>query len=524
MLDGLPLAIELAAARVKVLPPDALLSRIAGKSLSLDGGARDRPARQQTLRATIDWSYELLTPAEQRLFRRLGVFVGGWTLESAEAVCDAREDLGLDVLDGISSLVDKSLVRYLEADGPDPRFAMLSTIRQYALERLESAGESGWARKAHAAYCLVLAEETGTDAAAQTAWLALCESEHANLRAAIDYLIDTRQAEWAMRLSTALLPFWQSRAWLQEGRDAISRALALSNPAEVSSIRARALFALATIVHPLGQPELCLELENQALDMFRTLGDLDGQAVALNAMGVTCHRLERYEDARRNLDQAVSIWQDLGREVAMVRAFANMAAVAFDDGDLLRSIELYRETRARSERAGDAAGAAWAINGEARVEHFRNERAKAEELYLEALGRFERIQDNWGASDSLLALGLIAGENGDEVLSQARMARALEVSRRVGDIRGTLRIIEGLSQLAALKGDADRSLTLAGAAAAVRRTIGTPLPGPQHRRLQVTLDAMRQRLEPQQAGAAWMQGWSLSPDDAVALAFGVQPS
>ncbi len=142
-LDGLPLAIELAAARVKMIPPEALLARVAGKSLSLDGGARDRPARQQTLRATIDWGYELLTPAEQRLFRRLAVFVRGWTLEGAEAVCDARQDLGIDVFDGVSSLIDKSLVRAMDGEFTEPRFTMLSTIREYALERLQSVGEAG---------------------------------------------------------------------------------------------------------------------------------------------------------------------------------------------------------------------------------------------------------------------------------------------------------------------------------------------------------------------------------------------
>jgi tetratricopeptide (TPR) repeat protein len=254
--------------------------------------------------------------------------------------------------------------------------------------------------------------------------------------------------------------------------------------------------------------------------MYRALEDRDGQAVALNALGVTYHRMERYEEARRTLDQAVAIWRELGRETATVRALANMAALEFDAGNLLRSIDLYREARARCEEAGDEAGAAWAINGEARVEHFRNEPALAVTLYEDALRRFERIHDNWGASDSLLALGLIEGERGDAALSRERLMSAHTVSRRVGDVRGTLRVIEAAAQLAALKGRAERSLTLAGAAAAMRRTLNTPLPGPQQRRLEMSLDAMRGRLEPQQAGAAWMRGWSLTPDEAVSLAFG----
>ena len=166
-LDGLPLAIELAAARIKLMSPEALRSRIAGKRLSLAGGARDLPTRQQTLRATIDWGYELLSPAEQRLFRRLSVFTGGWTLEAAEAVCDSREDLGLDVFDGLSSLVDKSLVRPADVIATEPRFTMLSTIREYASERLQQADEEASTRLAHAAFCLVLAEENPTDPMSQ---------------------------------------------------------------------------------------------------------------------------------------------------------------------------------------------------------------------------------------------------------------------------------------------------------------------------------------------------------------------
>jgi predicted ATPase/serine/threonine protein kinase len=517
-LDGLPLAIELAAARIKVLPPDALLTRIAGRSLSLDGGARDRPARQQTLRATIDWSYELLTPAEQRLFRRLGVFVGGWTLEAAEAVCDAREDLGIDVFDGIASLVDKSLVRSLEPEGGEPRFTMLTTIRQYALERLDKACESAMTRKAHAAYCLVVAEESGSDASAQAAWLAACEAEHGNFRAAIDYLIDTRQAEWAMRLSSALLPFWQARAWLREGRDALTRALALTADDEVSPTRARALFSLGTIVFPMGQPDLCEVIERQALDQYRALGDRQGQAVALNARGVAYHRLEQYDEARQAFDEAVSIWRELGAEQATLRLLSNLAALAFDAGESDRAITLYRETRGQCDLAGDEPGAAWAINGEARVEHARGGRDRARQLYAEALARFERIHDDWGTGDSLLALGIVAGETGDLATAQSRLAQALTVFRRVGDIRGVVRIVEAVAHLAALHGEAERALTLAGAAASTRRALSTPLGGAQQQRLETTLDEMRRRIDPGLAGRAWMRGWSMSADEAVTLA------
>jgi predicted ATPase len=521
LLDGLPLAIELAAARIKLLSPDALLSRIASRRLSLDGGARDLPARQQALRATIAWGYELLTAEEQRLLRRLGVFVGGWTLEAAEAVCDARQDLGIDVFDGLSSLVDKSLVRTLDVDVAEPRFAMLSTIREYALERLDEAGETDTFRKAHAAYCLVLAEEPAGDAQAQSTWLALCETEHANLRRAIDHLIGARHVEWAARLTTALLPFWQARGRLREGREALTRALALGSDAPASAVRARALFSLSTIVQPMGEPALCEALAQRALAIYRELNDRNGQAVALNAIGVANHGMQRSADARRVFEEAVAIWRELRNPQAIVRSLANLASVAFDAGDIPQAIVLYRETRGECERTADVAGAAWAVNGEARIQHFLGDRAAAAALYEDALARFERIRDGWGAGDCLLALGLLAAEAGHPEIARERLVRAHVEIEKAGDVRGTVRTLEAFTHLAALAGAADRALILAGAAAAARHTLSLPLPGAQRERLDGAIEDLRRRLDPQLAASAWMEGWSLSIDEAMRLAFAI---
>ncbi len=339
----------------------------------------------------------------------------------------------------------------------------------------------------------MLAEDSGSGAVAHTAWLATCDVEYANLRAAMDYTVEARLAEWAMRFGNALLPFWQARARLQEGRDALTRALALTSPEEVSSIRARALFTLGTIVFPMGEPNRCEALAGQALEIYRSLGDLHGQAVALNSLGVSYHTQQRYEEARRAFGEAVPIWRALGLEEASVRTLANLASVALETGDADGAIAIYRDTRVQCDRTGDAAGAAWALNGEARVEHLRSASAMASPLYEEALQRFERIQDGWGAGDSLLALGLIAGETGQQVTARERLTRALVVFQKVGDIRGTLRIIEAAAHLAARDGRAERALTLAGAAAAARHTLATPLPRPQQERLEKTLDAARRR-------------------------------
>ena len=219
-LDGLPLAIELAAARAKMFAPEAIVARLSQSLEFLIDGPRDVPARQQTLRNTIDWSYELLSIPERTLLRRLAVFVGGWTLEGAEAVCNAGRDVGLDVVSGVASLVDKSLVHLVAANGSEPRFDMLGTLREYALSQLVRSGDALPTRRAHAAYCMVLAEEGNPQLteAQRVVWLARCDVEHDNFRAALDWLVQTRQSEWALRIGLALFAFWERREHLTEGR------------------------------------------------------------------------------------------------------------------------------------------------------------------------------------------------------------------------------------------------------------------------------------------------------------------
>src|SRR5262249_26789651 len=211
--------------------------------------ARDLPERQRTLRRAIDWSYDLLTPAEQKLFRRLAVFVGGFTLESAEAVCNTQEDLELDLFDGVASLADKSFLRQTRPEDAEPRFTMLETIREYGRERLEERGESPAARRAHAAYFLVLAEEGSAEmtAADQQGWLNRCEIELDSIRAAIQYLLAAGEAEWGLRLGAALFAFWEAREHLTEGLEALEALLAMPGSEAPTSLRARALFSAAVL-------------------------------------------------------------------------------------------------------------------------------------------------------------------------------------------------------------------------------------------------------------------------------------
>ena len=326
-LDGLPLAIELAAARIKLLSPSAMLSRLESRLNLLTGGARDLPTRQQTLRSTVDWSYGLLNPAEQTLFRRLSVFTGGCTLEGIEAVCDTKGDLGLDILDGMASMVDKSLAQQVEQVDAETRFVMLSTIREYALERLAESDDEAATRRAHAAYYLVLAEEGAEDVVDHPEWLDRFEIEHDNFRMALDYLIKTNDADWGLRLGAALFRFWETREHLREGRDAMARLLALEGSTARPKLRARLLFAAAVLATEQGDYVSSRPLYEESLNTCLELSDSRGVAVALNALAVNARDHGDLGQATILLERCVAIWKDLGDSADMARALSNLANV-----------------------------------------------------------------------------------------------------------------------------------------------------------------------------------------------------
>ena len=522
-LDGLPLAIELAAARIKVLPPAALLARLLGRLMSLTGGARDLPARQQTLRGAIDWSHGLLTAEEQRLFRRLSVFAGGWTLESAEAVCDAREDLGLDILDGITSLVDKSLAQRVEPAGAadaEPRFAMLETIREYASERLEAAGEGALTREAHAAYCLVLAEEgaASTAASAQIAWLNQCRAEHPDVRSALRYLTDSRRTEWGLRLATALLAFWEAQD-RSEGAATIEALLAQPDATLHPALSARALFALGA----LSDQTRAIPIHERAIEAFRALGDRRGIAVCHNALGVSKELLGiSYAAAVADFEASLAVWRDLGDEQNAVRALSNLAGVVAAQGDLARSRRLFRECRATFERLGDMDGATLALVSEGDVAREEGEWDAADRLYADALERYRASSNHWGTAAALISTGHLAADRGDHDAARRAYTQALEPLTRAGDRRGVARVLEAFARLAAHEGDAPRSLTLAGAAAAIRHAITAPLVGRERLRLESALERVRLGSGGSAAAPAWMDGWSMSMEEAIEFATGAR--
>src|SRR5580698_9993597 len=514
-LDGPPLAIELAAARIKLLSPSAMLTRLESRLNLLTGGARDLPARQQTLRNTVDWSYGLLNVAEQTLLRRLSVFVGGGTLEGVEAVCDTKGDLGVDLLDGMSSLVDKSLAQQVEQVDKETRFIMLSTIREYALERLAESNDETATRRAHAAYYLVLAEEGAEEIAAQPDWLDRFEFEHENFRLAIDCLVKTGDAEWGFRMGAALFRFWETREHLAEGRNAIARLLVLEGAASRQKLRARLLFAGAVLAAAQGDYNSARPLFEESLETCVRLNDKRGVAVALNALAVNSRDRGEFTAASLLFEQCVAIWKELGDPANIARTLSNLASVMKLQGEYKRASSLYDECLTMFRQIGDGAGVAWTLNYLGDVAREKTDLVVARSYCEQSLLEFRQLRDSWGIASALSDLASLSCDQGNNAEARRLYGESIKVFEELGHKRGIARALECLAVSAAAQSNAEQSLHWAGAAAALRQQLGVPLMPAEQRRLDKALEFARRTLGNAAGLAAWMEGWAMPVEQAI---------
>jgi predicted ATPase len=518
-LDGLPLAIELAAARIKLLPPAAMLARLQSRLQLLTGGSRDLPERQQTLRAAVGWSYELLDAAEQKLFRRMSVFVGGCTLEAAEAVCNAAGDLGADPLDGIASLADKSLLQQSEPADGEARFRMLETIREYALERLADSGEEAETRRAHAAYCLVLAEEGGGKVVGmeRREWLNRFNLEQDNFRAALDWLTATGGAEWGMRLGCALNLYWQDHAHPAEGRDRLRAILNLPSAAARTKTRARALLVLGGLTQQLDPPFSRLAAE-EGKEISRELGDKTSVAIATTHIGVSYRDQGNLEAARAVFMETVRLWGEAGDQLSVARATSNLADVVRAQGDYETARSLHQGCLSIFRQLGDRAGTAWSLNHQGDVAREQGDAEAAGSLYEEALAIFRESGERTGIARSLTDLAILACEKGMHARAQRLYAEALALFCEIGETKHTARVLEYIACTAARQGFWDRALRVAGAAAGLRQRFGFPLPPSAKADLDRSLEPARVSLATSAAATAWMEGSAMPPEAAIQFA------
>jgi tetratricopeptide (TPR) repeat protein len=411
--------------------------------------------------------------------------------------------------------VDHSLIQRHEGADAEPRFGMLATIREYALERLVQAGEETVTRRAQAAYSLVLAEEGGQElgGASAAAWLGRFDLELDNLRAALDHLIATGQGEWATRLANALLPYWRRRTMLAEGRERLTAALKL--PGARPRTRAEALYAASLLTGEQGDGHTTRALLDESVALYRGLGDERATLVALNALAVACQLMGDLDAARTHLETVLVEARRLDDADNVARALNNLASVAHSTGDLSEARRLYEECRAAFEARRDRTGAAWAINQGGDVARDAGDLARAGVLYGESLELFQAAGDVDGVATALMDLARLAREGGDLARARACCREVLAIGS-IGR-RALVRVLEEVASLAAASGAAERSLVLFGAAAALRTGLGVPAPVGWRRFLWRTLEDQRAKLG-NAAPAAWSRGWHMSAEEMLGYA------
>jgi predicted ATPase/class 3 adenylate cyclase len=449
-LDGLPLAIELAAARIRILTPQAMLARLSDRLGLLSGGARDLPERQQTLRGAIAWSHDLLEDPDRALFAGLSVFVGGAGLEAIERVC--AEDVSGDVLDALASLVEKSLVRQTEGAGGEPRFGMLETIREFAAEQAEERGRRAALRRAHAAAFADLAALAGPAVMGpeKRTWLDRLEEEHDNLRAAIGWAVETGEAATALRITSLLWRFWQMRGYLAEGRERLEQVLAVPAGREHPELRADALDAAAGIAYWQADAEGARAWYAEEIELRRTIGDRAGEAGALYGISFTWAigaqgfpTPEQARLAQEAIDQALAIYTELDDEGGIGRCEWSLANLAYSMNDLPAALEHAAHAQDVFQRIGDDFMVGWAV--------------------------------------FTLAIGVLAdapSEGGPpERLPEARewLHQSLRIFSEAQDVSGYTLVLDALALVAFHDGDRRRAAVLSGAVSNLERSTGTGL-------------------------------------------------
>ena len=492
-LDGLPLAIELAAVRTTVLAPQALLQRLARRLDILTGGARDLAARQQTLRGAIGWSYDLLGPAERALFASLAVFAGGAALDALEAVCEriGSWEVGAGganpapapqplttILDGLASLVDKSLLRQIDTAAGETRFVMLQTIREFAQERLAELPGAAELGRRHAVYFLALAEqaEAGLAGSQQASWLDRLEGEHDNLRAALASAIEAGDAGGALRLAGALGRFWLVRGYLGEGRSWLERALAL--PAEAGDTRAKALNAAGVLAWSQGDYPSAERHHAACLGLRRAAGDPAKVAQSLNNLGIVASSAGSYQQAQAYYEECVAIYRQQSNQLGAARALNNLGVIA--------------------ERQHDA--------------------TQAQRYYQQSLALYRTLDDRQNAALLLGNLGALALAQAQHADARAHYLDALAQHQALGDRRGIAVDLGGLARVASAQQQPRRAAQLAAAAEVIWAALGSSLQPAELLVYQQDLDAARAQLAPAEWQAAWEAGRALSLDQALAEA------
>lgn len=557
-LDGIPLAIELAAARVKVLPVQQIAERLHDRFRLLTGGSRTAMPRQQTLRAAVDWSYDLLSEPERALLRRLSAFSGGWTLEAMEAVCSGGEVDEFEVLDLLSHLVDKSLVVAKVGVDEETPYRLLLTVRHYGHDRLLEAGEMEEVRNRHCDWFLGLAREAEAQlqGARQGDWFNLLEADHDNLRSALEWSL-AGAPESGLRMAGALWRFWFVRGYFTEGRHWLAKALTLGRPAPTAE-RAGALQGMGVLSLNQGDYPAARSCLEEGLEIWREIGDERGMAAALNTLGNLAWRHSEYERARGFYDESLEIERRRGDTAGTVRALINLAnidsqqgnypaartryeealaknrlagnrswetailhnlgEIAWDEGDYETARRLYEESLVIRRELGDRLGIARGLNSLGAVAFQQGDDPTARALYEEAVETVRAAGDRQWLALTLANLGNVVSRQGSPEAAWPYLRESLEIQRELGNRSGIAAALNDLAGLACRQEQWERSARLYGAAEAMREAIQAPLPPADRATYDRNVGQVRGELGPDRSLILWAEGRAMTLEGAIVLA------
>jgi len=512
-LDGLPLAIELAAARAGVLGPDMLLRRLQRRLPLLTGGAADLPERQHTLRQTLAWSQDLLGPAEQVLFRRLAVFAGGWTLAAAEGVCAGTQMLAEDVLEPLQALVEHSLVQL--ATTPDgPRFGLLETVREYAGEQLEMRGEAESVHQRHFEWYLALAESESSELLSPGHIAALAR-DHDNLRVALGWCLASGEAEKCLRLAVGIYPLWYARGLYSEGRASLGAALALDAAGPVSSLRARALAWDGNLAYVQGDFAAAEARLQQSLEVARYVGDELEEAIAVHLMGNVVRDRGDASHADAWYERALTIERRIGNTLWEGITLARLARTALHQGQTERAVEMANAARMVLREHNYAWGLTLALQTLSAAALSRRDDVTVGQLLQEELALLGDLGHQQGLATSLLTAGHLAHAQGAPQRAAAFYADGLRLAHAAGDRAFILRYLEALAALGVDCWPA-RAVRLVASAAGAREKLGAQWLPDERERLEADLRPAREHLGADLFAASWAEGLLVSLEEAVA--------
>lgn len=519
-LDGIPLAIELAAARVTVLSVEQLVERLSERFRLLTTGSQTAMPRHQTLRALVDWSYDLLDEDERALLRGLSVFAGGFTIEAVEAVC-GRDGTRYDTLDSLSRLLDKSLVTMQEGGG-EARYHLLETIRQYAWEKLHESGEVAAVRLAHLRWFRKLAERAESEFRGpdQVLWAEKLEVEHDNLRAALRWAQESKDAEDGLCIASALWRFWSRRDYLSEGRGWLEATLALAHAIshERTPVEARALSGAGIIAWCQGDYAAANSLLADSVQLCRDLGDEWGAAYALTYLGLVTFFGGDGEKARSMNEESVAIFREVGDPWGIALALSNLGRVLYQLGDYDQARSMNEESLAIFRAVSDNWGMARTLLYLGEVARLQGDFDAAQVIYDQSLEMWQKLNHRSATAWSLHNLGYVAQHRGDYKQMESLFRDSLAIYRELGDKQGIAMCVAGLAGVARAAVLPDWATRLLGAAEALLEAIGGRLSPADRMEYDRHLAAVRAYLEPATFDAAWAEGRAMSLEQALALA------